>query len=60
MGSYFQTRTQSNMLVFSINVKELLALYMWLDSSGKNIKVCCVTWRVDNNSALQAIKKPGF
>ena len=47
------------MLVFSINVKELLALYMWLDSSGKNIKVCCVTWRVDNNSALQAIKNQG-
>ena len=40
-------------------MKELLPLDIWLDGIGADVRDCVVTWRVDNNSALQAIKKQG-
>ena len=44
---------------FSINVKELLPLDIWLDRVGDHVNNSCVTWRVDNNAALHAIKNQG-
>ena len=44
---------------FSINVKELIPLDIWLDTSGREVRNTCVTWRVDNNSALHAIRNQG-
>ena len=42
---------------FCINVKELVPLNQWVDTT--DVSDCCVTWRVDNNAALQAIKNQG-
>ena len=58
-GDLFSESIANEYMPFSINVKELLALDRWLDTLGSEVRDTYVTWRVDNNSALAAIKKQG-
>ena len=58
-GSLVSGKIPEEFADFSINVKELLPLDIWLDSVGEEVTNCVVTWRVDNNSALQAIRNEG-
>ena len=56
-GQLVSDNIPSEFMDFCINVKELVPLNQWLDST--TVSDCCVTWRVDNNSALQGIKNQG-
>ena len=58
-GILFSEEIPEEFADFSINVKELLPLDIWLNTCGRAVSNCVVTWRVDNNSALQAIKNQG-
>lgn len=58
-GDLFSEQISPEFLDFSINVKELLALDRWLDTLGSDVTNIHVTWRVDNNSALAAIRNQG-
>ena len=58
-GKLISDKIPPEFMEFSINVKELLPLDIWLNSVGDHVNDSCVTWRVDNNAALHSIKNQG-